>query len=166
MLRGRFLNEPLRPGGMSRRDYMLVDKTGSIFNPFHNGAKLRYEAVSDLPHLPPAKLRQASPDYPDPIANMYLQLPPLDGRIRQLADDITAGSRNEYDKAANIERYLLKQRGNRAVISNVMNVRVCFAARFLDFAFHAFQLICPARNYRYISAFSAKLQRNRLPYAG
>jgi len=34
-------------------------------------------------------------------------LPPIDPRIQQLAEQITAGSTNEYDKAANIQRYLI-----------------------------------------------------------
>jgi hypothetical protein len=51
-------------------------------------------------------LRLASPDFPDSVTGPYLQVPRLDPRIKQLAEQITAGSANEYDKAAKIELYL------------------------------------------------------------
>ena len=44
---------------------------------------------------------------PSPIRQVYLQLPRLDPRVKRLADEITAGSQNEYDKAANIQRHLM-----------------------------------------------------------
>jgi protein-glutamine gamma-glutamyltransferase len=105
-LRGRFLNEPERIGGSSHRDYLIVDKTGSIFNPFHGANKLRYEGTSNLPMIPPGELRKAGTEYPRGIEHTYLQLPLLDPHIKALASQITAGSDNNYDKAATIERYL------------------------------------------------------------
>jgi len=106
-LQGRFLNEAERIGSNVRRGYLIVDKTGSLFNPFHSAAKLRYEAISNLPAIAPADLRNASSAFPPTIQQTYLQLPPvLDPRIRQLAEQITASQENEYDRAANIERYL------------------------------------------------------------
>jgi len=105
-VRGRFLNEQSRAGS-SRRGYMLLDRTGSIFNPFHNDKKVRYEGVSNLPIVPPPQLRKAPLVYPAQITDTYLELPLIDPRIRKLAEEITAGSQNEYDKAANIERYLI-----------------------------------------------------------
>src|SRR4029077_11375302 len=70
-LRGHFTNETDRPGSGPRRGYLVVDKTGSVFNPFHNDTKVRYEGVSSVPMIPPAALRQAGPGYPEMIQNLY-----------------------------------------------------------------------------------------------
>jgi protein-glutamine gamma-glutamyltransferase len=110
-LRGRFGGEADRSGYQVRRSYLLADKTGSLYNPFHNFAKVRYEATSDLPTIPPAELRKAPGVYADEIRDTYLQLPPLDPRIKKLADEITAKSSNTYDKASHIERYLKTRYG-------------------------------------------------------
>ena len=106
VLRGRFTNESERVGSTSQHGYLLVDKTGSLSNPFHNDTKVRYEGLSMLAVIPPVQLRKAGAAYPDEITNLYLQLPELDPRIKQLAQKITENSHNEYDRAANIERYL------------------------------------------------------------
>ena len=111
MLQGRFQNEISRTGGPPRHGYLLQDMTGSIFNPARNNSKIRYEGVSDLAVATPPDLRDDAAAYPEPIRLAYLQLPPLDRRIKNLADQITAGSRNPYDKAANIQRYLITRYG-------------------------------------------------------
>jgi|HubBroStandDraft_6_1064221.scaffolds.fasta_scaffold00255_13 transglutaminase-like putative cysteine protease len=105
-LRGRFTNDSERAGVFQQRGYLLVDRTGSLSNPFHNETKVRYEGYSLLPAIPPAELRKTSDAFPDEIQGLYLQLPELDPRIKQLAQKITENSHNEYDRAANIERYL------------------------------------------------------------
>jgi transglutaminase-like putative cysteine protease len=105
-LRGRFTNESDRIGASQQRGYLLVDRTGSLSNPFHNETKVRYEGLSLLPVIPPVQLRKASSTFPDEIQSLYLQLPELDPRIKQLAQKVTESSHNEYDRAANIERYL------------------------------------------------------------
>jgi transglutaminase-like putative cysteine protease len=106
VLRGRFTNESERAGSSLQHGYLLVDKTGSLSNPFHNDTKVRYEGLSMLAVIPPVQLRKAGATYPDEITNLYLQLPELDPRVKQLAQKITENSHNEYDRAANIERYL------------------------------------------------------------
>src|ERR1700728_4161743 len=106
VLRGRFANDTERVGESQQRGYLLVDRTGSLSNPFHNETKVRYEGLSLLPSIPPLQLRKASNIFPDEIQSLYLQLPQLDPRIKQLAEKITESSHNEYDRAANIERYL------------------------------------------------------------
>jgi len=106
MLSGRFANESQRMGVPRNRTYLLIDKTGSLSNPFHNDIKVRYEGLSLLPMVPPAQLRKSSTAYPDEIQNLYLQVPQLDPRIKQLAEKIVGNSHNEYDRAANIELYL------------------------------------------------------------
>ena len=105
-LRGRFGGEADRPGPRRRNGFLFVDRTGSIFNPVHNYAKVRYEATSNLPKIPPAQLRRLEGVYPKVIREIYLQLPTIDPRVRKLADEITAKAHNEYDKAASIETYL------------------------------------------------------------
>jgi protein-glutamine gamma-glutamyltransferase len=106
MLRGRFANESERAGVPRNRTYLLLDKAGSLSNPFHNDIKVRYEGLSLLPMVPPAQLRKTSTMYPDEIRDLYLQVPQLDPRIKQLAEKIVENSHNEYDRAANIELYL------------------------------------------------------------
>jgi hypothetical protein len=105
-IHGRFSNAADRAGDRRRPGYLMIDKTGSIFNPFHNDTKVRYEATSLLPVVPAVELRVASGPYPDVIRALYLQLPPLDLRIPKLAQQITSGSNNNYDRAADLERYL------------------------------------------------------------
>jgi transglutaminase-like putative cysteine protease len=106
MLRGGFTNESERAGISQQRGYLLIDRTGSLSNPFHNDTKVRYEGLSFRPTIPPAQLRKASAIYTDEIKDVYLQVPELDPRIKQLAEKITEGSHNDYDRAANVERYL------------------------------------------------------------
>ncbi|MGH9685003.1 MAG: transglutaminaseTgpA domain-containing protein, partial [Candidatus Acidiferrales bacterium] len=105
-LRGHFSDVSGRIGTRSRSAYLTIDTTGTIQNPFHNETKVRYEGTSLLPVVPPNDLRRASADYPEEIKQTYLQLPELDPRVKKLADVAIAKSKNEYDKAANIELYL------------------------------------------------------------
>ena len=106
-LRGRFGNEVSPPDAPSRRGLLFVDQTGSIFNSAHNSAKIRYEGLSYLPAIPPSDLRNAHSAFPETIRSTYLQLPLIDPRIRKLAADVTASSKNEYDKASAIRNYLM-----------------------------------------------------------
>jgi hypothetical protein len=105
-LHGRFSNDSAGMDAPARHTFLVVDSTGSLFNPAHNETKIRYQGESNLPAIPPAELRQSPPLFPDEIRNIYLQLPPLDRRIQELARKITAGSESEYDSAARIELYL------------------------------------------------------------
>ena len=105
-VRGRF--SPDSGGGVqaSRRSYLVMDKTSSLFNPFHNFINLRYEALSFVPAIAPARLRAALTDYPEEIRGVYLQLPRLDPRIASFAQQVTSRAPTAYDKAAAIELYL------------------------------------------------------------
>jgi protein-glutamine gamma-glutamyltransferase len=98
----------LPAGAVLNRGYLLIDRTGSLFNPTRNNSKIRYEGTARLSLATPADLRAASTDVPQDIREDYLQLPPqLDPRIKKLATDITARSKNDYDRAADIRRYLI-----------------------------------------------------------
>ena len=105
-VRGRFNGEAGTTPGGQRRAYLLQDPTGSVFNPYHNFARMQYEARSVLPVPPAAALRQAGSDYSASMRETYLQLPQLDPRIPELAKQITARAETPYDKAHALEAYL------------------------------------------------------------
>jgi hypothetical protein len=110
-VRGEFGNDS-NSGAMSqRRTYLLQDASGSVFNPYHNFARMRYEARSILPAPPAKALREAGEDYPASMHEMYLQLPKLDPRIPALAKQITEHMETPYDKARGIESYLRSHYG-------------------------------------------------------
>jgi len=107
LVHGRFGEEIMRPDGSLRHGYLLLDQTGSLSNASHNNIKIRYEGTSLVPTVPPSQLRKAPVFYPAAVREAYLQLPPLDPRVRALAERIAGGSNNEFDKAAAIQRYLI-----------------------------------------------------------
>jgi hypothetical protein len=110
-VRGHFTDDVGRqPYGM-RHSYLLKDFTGSIFNPYHNYARMEYEATSLLPSPLPADVRQAGTLYPNSIRDTYLQLPELDHRIPELAAQITSSNANPFDKARAMEGYLRSHYG-------------------------------------------------------
>ncbi len=110
-VRGHFTDEMGRPPFGQRRTYLLQDFTGSIFNPYHSYARMEYEANSFLPMPPPAAVREAGTNYEASIRETYLQLPPLDSRIPELAMQITARDNTPFDKARSIEAYLRSHYG-------------------------------------------------------
>jgi hypothetical protein len=106
-LRGNFTGEGSGVYSAARRTYLSRDSAGSIFNPFHNYAAIRYYGFSRLPQLNVARLRAAPKEYSSEITNTYLQLPPgLDRRIPELARQITANAATPLDKTMAIEGYL------------------------------------------------------------
>ncbi len=90
---------------------VTVDEGGAVFNGDREHAIGSYRAVSDIGQPSPEELRRATAEIPPKIAIQYLQLPPLDPRLPQLARDITARAPTAYDKAEAIEDYLQKQYG-------------------------------------------------------
>jgi hypothetical protein len=66
-----------------------------------------YKAESYVPRVAAEELRAASTNYPEEILKRYLLLPSsVPERVHQLAQEITAGKTNAYDKAKAIEAYL------------------------------------------------------------
>jgi protein-glutamine gamma-glutamyltransferase len=108
---GQFFAGALGGPGAFRRAYLTLDKTGSLANPFHNFADLRYDVVSQLPEVPAEVLRNSSQAYPESVRALYLQLPKLDPRIPEMAKLITSRARNPYDKARAVESYLRNNYG-------------------------------------------------------
>ncbi len=106
---GQFFGGALGGPRSLRRSYLTLDKTGSLANPFHNYADLRYDAISDVPNVPAENLRKSPQTYPESLRALYLQLPKLDPRIPILAKTIASRATNPYDKARAVENYL---RGN------------------------------------------------------
>jgi transglutaminase-like putative cysteine protease len=93
-------------------DYRLLatDSGGAVFNLDTQHAVSRYEAESDIATPVPSELRSAGQNYPPQTAR-YLRLPQLDPRVPQLAAQITASARNNFDKAGAIENYLMTRYG-------------------------------------------------------
>lgn len=66
-----------------------------------------YQADAYIPVVTLDELRASSAEVPEQVRMRYLQLPrELPERIQQLADEITEGINNPYDKARAIESYL------------------------------------------------------------
>lgn len=89
-------------------DYRALagDPAGAVYNYDVSRAITRYEADSDIATPTPSDLRSAGQSYPAAIAALYLHLPAVDPRVAQLAAQVTAVSKNNYDKAAAIESHL------------------------------------------------------------
>jgi transglutaminase-like putative cysteine protease len=81
----------------------LFDNAGDLF--YWGSAAPAYTAFSRTGSPAPDLLRSAQSGY-SPQARYFLQLPALDPRVQQLADSLTAGLTNRYDKAVAIQRYL------------------------------------------------------------
>ena len=87
------------------------DAAGALYNVDRDRAITTYEAIADLAQPSAALLRSASGSVPASLALRYLQLPPLDQRIPELARQVTASASTTYDKAAAIQQYLMTRYG-------------------------------------------------------
>ncbi|HWR15388.1 MAG TPA: DUF3488 and transglutaminase-like domain-containing protein [Terriglobales bacterium] len=94
---------PVEVGGRFRE--IGIDQAGSITNTDRSRMTESYEAVSQVSELDPAAVSGNGP-YPNDVTMMYLQLPAVDPRVRELARQVTAGLRSDTEKAAAIEQYL------------------------------------------------------------
>ncbi|MFB6146868.1 MAG: DUF3488 and DUF4129 domain-containing transglutaminase family protein [Halobacteriaceae archaeon] len=66
-----------------------------------------YTVQSLVPTASGRQLRRAGTDYPDQVRQLHLGLPEsTPGRVRQLADNVTANAETPYGKAIAIERWL------------------------------------------------------------
>src|SRR5213593_2349256 len=106
-LKGNFNGEGRNSFNAVRRAFIFRDSTGTLLNPFHNYAAIRYAGFSLLPPMDAAKFRAASTEYSSNITSTYLQLPAaLDPRITELAKETTKYARTPFDKALAIETFL------------------------------------------------------------
>jgi protein-glutamine gamma-glutamyltransferase len=85
---------------------LATDSGGAIYDSDLQHAISRYEADSDISQPSGEELREAGEDYPPELARRYFRLPPLDLRVRQLAERVTAADETPFDKAAALENYL------------------------------------------------------------
>ena len=68
---------------------------------------LRYRSVGNRSLVQPATLQEASGEYPEAVAERYLQLPEtLPQRVYDLAEEITDGEESDYDKAEAVRAYV------------------------------------------------------------
>lgn len=66
-----------------------------------------YMVVSSLSEATVEDLQEAGTDYPDWVTEKYLELPAtVPNRVRELAQQVTAGAETPYDKAVALEQYL------------------------------------------------------------
>lgn len=106
-LQGNFTGGAANSFAAMQRNYLLMDKTETLRNPFRNFAAIRYTGNSRLPPRDAGKLRAAGADYSSDITSTYLQLPAgLDRRIPELAREITKNAQTPFDRALRIETYL------------------------------------------------------------
>jgi transglutaminase-like putative cysteine protease len=82
-----------------------MDAGGAVYDLDAERPINRYEADSQLPEIDSDELRLAMNTAPGGM-NDYLNLPPLDIRISNLAKEIAAPAPSNYDKAAAVEQYL------------------------------------------------------------
>ena len=95
---------------------VATDDAGSVYNSDRERMISTYRAISNIYQPTPEALREVHAPVPAQVALNYLQLPPVDKRVRKLAEDVTAGSKNEFDKAAALEQYLRKNFGYTLVL--------------------------------------------------
>jgi hypothetical protein len=105
-------SEPIRVPGLTTRAKVTFEH-GRMLPPstLHSAKTLQagnaYQIVSAVSRADPDRLREAGQDYEDWITRRYLQLPEtVTDRTRALAQEITAGHDNVFDKAQAIEEYL------------------------------------------------------------
>jgi transglutaminase-like putative cysteine protease len=108
--RPRFLNGAYRA--------VATDRAGAIYDLDPEHPVSLYDGDSDLSAPAPAELRSATGPLPPEIQD-YLQLPALDPRIPELAQQIASSAHNPFDQAAAIERYLTKSFGYTLEMSRV-----------------------------------------------
>jgi transglutaminase-like putative cysteine protease len=95
---------------------LSIDSGGAVYDADNSRPITRYEAASDIATPTPTELRMAQHEHSSRMTQIYLQLPPLDPRIPQLAQQITKSSTNDFDKAAAIESYLKTRFGYTLVL--------------------------------------------------
>jgi transglutaminase-like putative cysteine protease len=91
-----------------RGNYRLLsaDSGGALRDLDSEHPITNYEAESDLSTPSPNELGTSGNDYPPQVVPAYLQLPPVDPRIRSLASQVAGTASNNFSKAAAIEKYL------------------------------------------------------------
>ncbi len=87
---------------------LAVDAGEGLSLPRPPNSRIRYLAISQPERALEGVLRRPvrSADYPPGIREVYLQLPALSPRVRELAQELAAGARNPLEIARRVEAYL------------------------------------------------------------
>lgn len=85
---------------------IATDDAGTIYNTDQQRMVSTYRVVSDISRPKPEALRSAAGPLAPRVAIPYLQLPPVDPRVRSLAEEVTRNAATPYDKAVAVEAYL------------------------------------------------------------
>jgi len=85
--------------------FLRRDSSDNLFAQYPAQGKTDYIAVSDTIMPDAEKISDMTP-IPDDIRETWLQLPMLDPRVVQLADEITRGYERQYDKAGALETWI------------------------------------------------------------
>ncbi|HYX68289.1 MAG TPA: DUF3488 and transglutaminase-like domain-containing protein [Terriglobales bacterium] len=85
---------------------IATDDAGTLYNTDPQRMVSAYRSVSDIYRPPADQLRTSSGPVPPHIALNYLQLPPVDPKVRALAEEVTRPAATSYDKAVAVESYL------------------------------------------------------------
>lgn len=85
---------------------LTEDSAENLYTRSRPRRKLRYEALSDLSR-PDFKedIRSAGPIPPE-VSRIYLQLPSMNPKIKELAEEVAAPGVSPYEKARSLEQYL------------------------------------------------------------
>ncbi|HEV8525753.1 MAG TPA: DUF3488 and transglutaminase-like domain-containing protein [Terriglobales bacterium] len=101
-----FFLAPTAQALMGAYGLISVDEGGAVSNEDRSRMIGIYRAISDISTPRAEALRSAESELPTDIAVRYLQLPNVDGRVRELAQQVTSSADNAYDKTAALERHL------------------------------------------------------------
>jgi protein-glutamine gamma-glutamyltransferase len=92
---------------------ITTDAGGALYDLDREHPVGLYEGDSDVQRPPEQRLRASGPPTQRSVAGnvstearKFVQLPEIDPRIAQLAQEITSNSQNDYERAAEIELYL------------------------------------------------------------
>ncbi len=85
--------------------YLQRDAAGNLYTTEHLNNKMRYSAFSD-PVRPDPSIMFDWTLRPPASPEIYLQLPPSDPRIADLAEQVTNAARDRFAKARALEQYL------------------------------------------------------------
>jgi transglutaminase-like putative cysteine protease len=112
-------------------EFLQNDTSGNLYTAQHQLRKTRYIAISD-PVRPDSASVVDSEDIAQEISDVYLQLPPLDPRIADLAKEITKSAPTTYKKAQVLEEYLRTHYGYSLKLQSSPNSRDPLAMFLFD----------------------------------
>ena len=101
--------------------FLRRDSSDNLVTQYPARGKTDYIVVSDTT-LPDAEKISDQTVIPDDICSTWLQLPELDPRIIQLANDITSGYGRQYDKALALKTWLSSNYAYTSALSKIYGV--------------------------------------------